>query len=111
MNQETLDKMILLLWVRFSIRFLFFSYWDILLLPPLIILLAGFQKNNNMHHEKQSGDLDPEAKGRHKQEDTKLQEQKKHCISLVQLRHKIIQDELHRIEKKIATTNCNKTES
>ncbi|GFY64481.1 hypothetical protein TNIN_457501 [Trichonephila inaurata madagascariensis] len=86
-----------------SIRFFFFSYWDILLLPPLIVLLERLQKNNNIHCGKQSGDWDPEAKGLHTQEDTKLQETRKHSISVDLLIQKMIQDELHRIEQHITT--------
>ncbi|GFT11495.1 hypothetical protein TNCV_2523141 [Trichonephila clavipes] len=105
MNQEAIDKMILLLWVWYSIRFLFFSYWDILLSLPIIILLHGLQKNNNIHLGKQSGDWDPKAKRYHTQEGTKMQEQKKLSTSLDILIQKMIQDELHRIEKKLAANS------
>ncbi|GFS96185.1 hypothetical protein TNCV_1141561 [Trichonephila clavipes] len=105
MNQESIDKMILLLWVWYSIRFLFFSYWDILLSLPIIILLHGLQKNNNIHLGNQSGDWDPKAKSYHAQEDTKLKEQKKLSTSLDILIQKMIQDELQRIEKKLAANS------
>ncbi|GFY79241.1 hypothetical protein TNIN_91081 [Trichonephila inaurata madagascariensis] len=53
--------MILLFWVCFSIRFLFFSSCDILFLPPLLLLFDAFQNNNNIQGQL-SGDSDPEAK-------------------------------------------------
>ncbi|GFT79534.1 hypothetical protein TNCV_1325971 [Trichonephila clavipes] len=99
MNQETVDKMILLVWVCFSIRFLFFSYWDILLLPPILILFDEFRKNIQ-HHENLSGDSNSEAIGRQTQEDSKFKDQRKSLISLDILIQIMIQEELQRIGSK-----------
>ncbi|GFV50578.1 hypothetical protein TNCV_3122751 [Trichonephila clavipes] len=105
MNQETLDKIILLVWVCCSIRFLFFSYWDIVFLPPLLLLFDAFQNNNNIQGQL-SGDLDPEARGHRKQEDKKLKKQGKHTASLDILIQIMIQEELLRIGNKSA--ECSK---
>ncbi|GFQ80838.1 hypothetical protein TNCT_704391 [Trichonephila clavata] len=104
MNQENLDKMILLVWVCFSIRFLFFSYWDILLWPPILLLVNEFNKNIQ-NHELSSGDSEPEAIGRHTQEESKFKEQKKRLTSLDFLIQIMIQEELQRIEKKLTASS------
>ncbi|GFY76638.1 hypothetical protein TNIN_26831 [Trichonephila inaurata madagascariensis] len=101
MNQDTLDKIILLVWVCFSIRFLFFSYWDIVFLPPILILLDGL--HNIEDHEQVSGDSNPEAGGRYTQ-GSKFKEQKKHFTSLDILVQLMIQEELERIGKKPAAS-------
>ncbi|GFR29903.1 hypothetical protein TNCT_640041 [Trichonephila clavata] len=89
--------MILLVWAWFSIRFLFFSYWEILFLPPILVLLDGFYNTTTIRREKQLGDSNPEALGRHTQEDSKFQEQRKHSASLDKLIQKMIEDEKKRI--------------
>ncbi|GFY73831.1 hypothetical protein TNIN_14711 [Trichonephila inaurata madagascariensis] len=99
MNQDSLDKTILLVWAWFAIRFLFFNYWDILLLPPILLLLDGFHDNYTKIHEKQPGDGDPEAKGHTTEEDSKFQECYKHTISLDKLIEKLMEDEKERILK------------
>ncbi|GFY40091.1 hypothetical protein TNIN_423441 [Trichonephila inaurata madagascariensis] len=91
--------MILLVWACFTIRFLFFSYWDIVYLPPILLLLDGFQRNND---EQLSGDSDPEAIGRHTQEDRKFKKKGKHTASLDILIQIMIQEELLRIGRKSA---------
>ncbi|GFQ66712.1 hypothetical protein TNCT_514461 [Trichonephila clavata] len=72
--------MVLLVWMCFSIRFLFFSHWDILLLPPILILLDEFHKNIQ-DHEQLPGDWNSEAIGRHMQEDSKFKEQRENFAS------------------------------
>ncbi|GFU05007.1 hypothetical protein TNCV_4496621 [Trichonephila clavipes] len=105
MNQETVDKMILLLWVCFTIRFLFFSYWDILILPPILILIDSARfHNNTQDQEHLSEDTNPEAKSHHTQ-DSKFKEQRKHFTSLDILVQLMIQEELQRIEKKSAASS------
>ncbi|GFQ77797.1 hypothetical protein TNCT_352361 [Trichonephila clavata] len=98
MNQGFLDKMILLVWLYVAIRFLFFSYWDIVFLPPILLLLDGFQ-NNITSHQNLSGDSDPEAIGRRTQKDSKFKKQGKHSASLNILIQIMIQEELLRIQK------------
>ncbi|GFR19649.1 hypothetical protein TNCT_121881 [Trichonephila clavata] len=90
MNQETTDKRILLIWAWFTIRFLFFNHWDILLLPPILMMLDGFYTDNIRNCEKESGDSDPQATGRTTQEDTKIQD-RKHSISLDKLIQKMME--------------------
>ncbi|GFQ69009.1 hypothetical protein TNCT_642971 [Trichonephila clavata] len=97
MNQDSLNKIILLVWAWFAIRFLFFNYWDILLLPPIILLLDGFHEKNTKNHEKKPGDEDPKAKGHTMEEDSKFQERYKHTISLNRLIEKLMEDEKERI--------------
>ncbi|GFR13216.1 hypothetical protein TNCT_142051 [Trichonephila clavata] len=74
MNQDTIEKMILLAWVWFTIKFLFFSYWEILFWPPIILLLDGSLHLNTLHQERIPGDMDPEAIGHTTQEDCKFRE-------------------------------------
>ncbi|GFW89268.1 hypothetical protein TNCV_4934361 [Trichonephila clavipes] len=104
MNQETMDKMILLVWVYVSIRFFFFSYWDIVFLPPLILLFDAFQ--NNSIQEQLSADLDPKSIGCRTQEDKKFKKPGKHTASLDILIQLMIQEELLRIGNKSA--ECSK---
>ncbi|GFX87948.1 hypothetical protein TNCV_4374131 [Trichonephila clavipes] len=108
MNQDSIDKFILHVWVWFTIRFLFLNCWDILLLPPILLLLDGFHEINTKKHEKQLGDGDPEAKGHTTEEDSKFQERYKHTISLDRLIEKLMEDEKERIlkAKKSFRENC-----
>ncbi|GFR15728.1 hypothetical protein TNCT_286861 [Trichonephila clavata] len=99
MNQDTTDKMILLAWVWFTIKFLFFSYWEILFWPLIIYLLDGSRHFNTLHEER-TGGLDPEAFGRSTQVDCKIQEQYKHSADLDRLIRKLIEEEKERILKK-----------
>ncbi|GFW82973.1 hypothetical protein TNCV_4604001 [Trichonephila clavipes] len=39
MDHKTLAKIILLVWLYFTIRILFVTYWDVLFLPPILIIL------------------------------------------------------------------------
>ncbi|GFV67448.1 hypothetical protein TNCV_4621291 [Trichonephila clavipes] len=39
MDHKILAKIILLVWLYFTIRILFVTYWDVLFLPPLLIIL------------------------------------------------------------------------
>ncbi|GFU04909.1 hypothetical protein TNCV_1290211 [Trichonephila clavipes] len=103
MNQENLDKMILLLWVCFTIRFLFFSYWDILILPPILILIDTARFHNTQDQEHLSGVTNPEARDRHTQ-DSKVKDQRKHFTSLDILVQIMIQEELQRIRNRAATS-------
>ncbi|GFR25327.1 hypothetical protein TNCT_199861 [Trichonephila clavata] len=100
MNQDTTDKMILLAWVWFTIKFLFFSYWEILFWPPIILLLDGSRHVSILDQEKIPGDLDPVAFGRTTQETCKIQEQYKHSADLDRLIRKMIEEEKERISKK-----------
>ncbi|GFW89300.1 hypothetical protein TNCV_4934681 [Trichonephila clavipes] len=105
MNQDTLDKIILLLWVFVSIRFFFFSYWDIVFLPPLLLLFDAFQNGNNIQGQL-SGDLEPKSIVRRAQEDRKFKKQGKHTASLDILIQIMIQEELLRIRNK--SEECSK---
>ncbi|GFV81878.1 hypothetical protein TNCV_1057651 [Trichonephila clavipes] len=99
MNQDTTNKMILLSWVWFTIKFLFFSYWEILFWPSIILLLDGSRHVNISDQERIPGDMDPEANGRTTQE-YKFQEQNKHSTSLDRLIRKLIEEEKERISRK-----------
>ncbi|GFY43928.1 hypothetical protein TNIN_208401 [Trichonephila inaurata madagascariensis] len=100
MNQDTIDKMILLAWVWFTIKFLFFSYWEILFWPIIILLLDGSRHVNTLDQERIPGDMDPESLGRTTQETCKIQDQYKHSASLDILIRKLIEEEKERILKK-----------
>ncbi|GFY45051.1 hypothetical protein TNIN_34331 [Trichonephila inaurata madagascariensis] len=93
MNQDSIDKIILLVSAWFAIRFLLFNYWDILLLPPIILLLDEFHEKSTKNQEKQPGDVDPKAKGHTAEENSKFQEHYKHTISLNRLMEKFNVDE------------------
>ncbi|GFS58690.1 hypothetical protein TNCV_4518371 [Trichonephila clavipes] len=99
MNQEALDKMILLVWLCFSIQFLFFSYWNILILPPILLLFDEFNKYIQ-NHQTLAGDSEPEEIVHHTEDDSKFKEQRKHYTSLDILIQIMIQEELQRILNK-----------
>ncbi|GFR22868.1 hypothetical protein TNCT_16711 [Trichonephila clavata] len=80
------------------------SYWDILLLPPILLLVNEFNKNIQ-NHELSSGDSEPEAIGRHTQEESKFKEQKKRLTSLDFLIQIMIQEDLQRIGKKLTASS------
>ncbi|GFY57129.1 hypothetical protein TNIN_409621 [Trichonephila inaurata madagascariensis] len=92
--------MILMVWVYFSIRFLFFSYWGIVFLPPLFLLFDEFQNNNSQGQLLE--DSDPEARGHRTKEDRKFKKQGKPTASLDILTQIMIQEELLRIGNKSA---------
>ncbi|GFY57516.1 hypothetical protein TNIN_405161 [Trichonephila inaurata madagascariensis] len=100
MNQDTTEIMILLAWVWFTIRFLYFSYWEILFWPPIILLLDGSRHFNTLHQKRIPGYLDPEAIDHSTQEDCKFQERYKHSASLDRLIQKLMEEEKERILKK-----------
>ncbi|GFR12473.1 hypothetical protein TNCT_373991 [Trichonephila clavata] len=46
MDHKTLEKAILLVWLYFTIRILFVTYWDALFLPPVLIVLDSLFKDS-----------------------------------------------------------------
>ncbi|GFY47347.1 hypothetical protein TNIN_209021 [Trichonephila inaurata madagascariensis] len=100
MNQDTTEKMILFAWMWFTIKFLFFSYWEIMFWPPIILLLHGSLHFNTLNKERIPGDSDPKAFGRTTQEDSKFKESYEHSSSLDKLIRKLIEEEKERILKK-----------
>ncbi|GFR05632.1 hypothetical protein TNCT_588441 [Trichonephila clavata] len=100
MNQDPTEKMILLAWVWFIIRFLFFSYWEILFWLPIILLLDGSCHVNTLEQERIPGDMDPEAFGHIALEECKFKETNEHSASLDRLIQKLMEEEKERIFKK-----------
>ncbi|GFT31722.1 hypothetical protein NPIL_546201 [Nephila pilipes] len=98
MDEKVIEKAILLVWFLFSIRFLFFSYWDILFLPPILIILDGLFKENIKKEEQQRGDKSPLGIGA--QKDNQIQERLKHSIDLDRLITKLMEEEKRKAIKK-----------
>ncbi|GFS63171.1 hypothetical protein NPIL_68571 [Nephila pilipes] len=94
-----LEKVILFVWLWFSIRFLFFNYWEILFLWPILIILDG-QFQNNTQHQETLGDKSPPEIGQTTQKETKFNEQRPHSADLDKLIKKMMEEEKKRILKK-----------
>ncbi|GFY56357.1 hypothetical protein TNIN_462341 [Trichonephila inaurata madagascariensis] len=56
MDPKTLEKTILLVWLYFTIRILFVTYWDALFLPPILLVLDSFFKDSKSNCQTQTGD-------------------------------------------------------
>ncbi|GFV75742.1 hypothetical protein TNCV_1756701 [Trichonephila clavipes] len=100
MNQDNIDKRILLAWVWFTVKFLFFSYWEILFWPLIILLLDGSRHGNTLDEEQMPGDMDPRAFGHTTKEHCKIRDQYKHLASLDRLIRKLIEEEKEIILRK-----------
>ncbi|GFU35339.1 hypothetical protein NPIL_89251 [Nephila pilipes] len=73
--------MILFAWLWFTIRFLFFNYWEIIFLLPILISLDGLFEINTKHQEHQ-GDKDPPEIGLATQKETEINEQRTYSTEL-----------------------------
>ncbi|GFY24739.1 hypothetical protein TNCV_1017851 [Trichonephila clavipes] len=56
MDNKTLEKIILLVWLYFTIRILFVTYWDVLFLPPLLIILDSLFEGSKSDSQAQTED-------------------------------------------------------
>ncbi|GFQ71321.1 hypothetical protein TNCT_207471 [Trichonephila clavata] len=54
MDHKTVEKTILLVWLYFTIRILFVTYWDALFLPPILIVLDNLFKNSKSDSQTQT---------------------------------------------------------
>ncbi|GFY48145.1 hypothetical protein TNIN_280061 [Trichonephila inaurata madagascariensis] len=53
MDHKTLE-IILLVWLYFTIRILFVTYWDVLFLPPLLIILDSLFEGSKSDNQAQT---------------------------------------------------------
>ncbi|GFY55346.1 hypothetical protein TNIN_437651 [Trichonephila inaurata madagascariensis] len=56
MDPKILEKTILLVWLYFTIRILFVTYWDVLFLPPILIILDSLFEDSKSDNQTQTGD-------------------------------------------------------
>ncbi|GFV49835.1 hypothetical protein TNCV_1391171 [Trichonephila clavipes] len=56
MDPKTLEKIILLVWLYFTIRILFVTYWDVLFLPPILIILDSLFEGSKSDSQAQTED-------------------------------------------------------
>ncbi|GFU37772.1 hypothetical protein TNCV_1466351 [Trichonephila clavipes] len=56
MDHKILARTILLVWLYFSIRILFVSYWDVLFLPPILIILDSLFEGSKSDSQAQTED-------------------------------------------------------
>ncbi|GFS54857.1 hypothetical protein TNCV_3575871 [Trichonephila clavipes] len=56
MDDKILAKTILLVWLYFSIRILFVTYWDALFLPPILLVLDNLFEDSKSNCQTQTGD-------------------------------------------------------
>ncbi|GFU49890.1 hypothetical protein NPIL_306401 [Nephila pilipes] len=101
MDNKTIEKTILLVWLLFTIRFIFVSHWEILFLWPTLLVLDGLLQDNTTN-QKNPGDKSPRANGINTQENLKIQEQWKHSMDLDNLITKLMDEEIKKARKKIA---------
>ncbi|GFY34734.1 hypothetical protein TNCV_4702151 [Trichonephila clavipes] len=57
MDPKILAKTILLVWLYFTIRILFVTYWDALFLPPILLILDSLFEDSKSNIHTQTGDL------------------------------------------------------
>ncbi|GFT96270.1 hypothetical protein TNCV_3907081 [Trichonephila clavipes] len=56
MDDKILAKTILLVWLYFTIRILFVTYWDALFLPPILLVLDSLFNDSKSNCQTQTGD-------------------------------------------------------
>ncbi|GFU56409.1 hypothetical protein TNCV_2609311 [Trichonephila clavipes] len=56
MDHKILARIILLVWLYFTIRILFVTYWDILFLPPILIILDSLFEGSKSDSQAQTAD-------------------------------------------------------
>ncbi|GFW37661.1 hypothetical protein TNCV_415471 [Trichonephila clavipes] len=56
MDNKLLANTILLVWLYFTIRILFVTYWDALFLPPILLVLDSLFKDSNSNCQTQTVD-------------------------------------------------------
>ncbi|GFV40882.1 hypothetical protein TNCV_1637661 [Trichonephila clavipes] len=56
MDDKILAKTILLVWLYFTIRILFVTYWDALFLPPILLVLDSLFEDSKSNCQTQTGD-------------------------------------------------------
>ncbi|GFT27212.1 hypothetical protein TNCV_40491 [Trichonephila clavipes] len=56
MDDKILAKTILLVWLYFTIRILFVTYWEALFLPPILLVLDSLFKDSKSNCQTQTGD-------------------------------------------------------
>ncbi|GFS92721.1 hypothetical protein NPIL_160591 [Nephila pilipes] len=100
MDNKTIEKMILLVWLFFTFRFIFISHWEILFLWPVLIFLDGLIQQN-ITKQKEQGDNNPRGIGINPQEMTKIQEPQKHTMDLDKLITKLMNEEKRKARKNI----------
>ncbi|GFV34088.1 hypothetical protein TNCV_4121851 [Trichonephila clavipes] len=56
MDSKILAKAILLVWLYFTIRILFVTYWDVLFLPPILLILDSLFEDSKSSIQTQTGE-------------------------------------------------------
>ncbi|GFY34599.1 hypothetical protein TNCV_1372901 [Trichonephila clavipes] len=56
MDPKILAKTILLVWLYFTIRILFVTYWDALFLPPILLILDSLFEDSKSNIQTQTGE-------------------------------------------------------
>ncbi|GFY34542.1 hypothetical protein TNCV_3095241 [Trichonephila clavipes] len=56
MDPKILAKTILLVWLYFTIRILFVTYWDALFLPPILLILDSLFEDSKSNVQTQTGE-------------------------------------------------------